>query len=755
MIFNLGCILPALVVFAHLINALTISENTVYRDRDEVYEYNINVNQGVFFTLLDIGEISNPFDIQNKGELYIASGNGTPVYYSQPAGDFINSGLVSVDARKATGTGKIQILPFTFRNRGKLWIGTSDSAYYPKLELDTGNIFENYGQISLEQLRGAPGNVQFIERNFDMVNQGAICLRNFKVVQATNITGAGCFAIDQGGVLEIGKFLTADPKQYFVFTGTDSTLSFTGLSLSLSGTRAYSVAGFGSDMSIVADSQISSHTYLGDTLSLNFGSFQIDLKVGSGYNADGFQIANNGQTITYSGSAPEASHVCHCDPFPAVRLETEPVTSSSSSEAPSSSSEAPSSSSEPSSSSTEPSSLDAESSVTSESSETEESSSTTQESTETTSSEVSTSEPIESQSTSIDSSVVEETTASSLESSETSTTEALASDLSEIHSTSIVPSTVESQSSLTSSESSSESTAINSEASITSEVQSTDSIKPSSVISVSDSSSIVTSTSEVDSSTSSLESATTGHDTSPSSQHSEAQRSTIVSQSSEISSQYVNSTDHATASSILTTDSSATLSNLSHEDSKPTSGQDVSSLEKPSSQLSTPSSLETQTISRTITEWETYCPVCPEKKTTVSGWIYTVTKEGVKTVTTEICPPKATKDAQGPHTFTTVIGGKTRSVVLITTTTKGVETVYTSHFAEHKTEISQAAQVTSTLPGQSTSPVKAGTSLVPATTGVSQASTQSGATVSTYEGGAATQTFLYAWYIPLAVLAWL
>ncbi|KAL6017172.1 hypothetical protein ACNR9Z_003391 [Candidozyma auris] len=359
--------IPVLLSVAYYLTtawAVTISENTVVKSPVSLDIGELNINEGVYYSIVDNALTALGGNLNNKGGFYVTSENGLAASVTAVSGTIINSGDLAFNSLKANVISNYNMDSIgTFSNSGNMWIGTSVFSAVPPIILGSALDWKNTGKIYVRQREGRASPITISQALGSITNDGTICVERYNWVQTTTIDGKGCVNIKEDGHLQLQLSpWSVDKEQTLYLSSPSSSLSVLGLEPSLLGTKSFNVIGFGGGNKINVNLGFTDYSYKDGKLTLSFflGAFKIDFNIGEGYDTSKFKTNGPGKagtSISYDGQwSGQAPDVCQCKDFPVPPTEETSSSSSSSSSASSSSSSSPGESSSSSPTSSEPSS---------------------------------------------------------------------------------------------------------------------------------------------------------------------------------------------------------------------------------------------------------------------------------------------------------------------------------------------------------------------------------------------------------------
>lgn len=291
--------------------SLTITEDTVLVSPVNLEIGELNINPGVYFSIVNNVLTVLGGNLNNDGAFYVTSTNGLAASVTIASGSIINRGDLAFNSLKANVITNFNLDSVgTFSNTGNMWLGVPIFSAVPPIILGSALDWENKGMIYLRQELGGASPITISQVLGAIDNSGTICIERLNWLQTTTINGAGCVNVQADGhlQLQISPWSVGEDQTIYLSTPT-SALSVLGLEPSLLGTKTYNVVGFGGGNTIGINLGFTSYSYSGSTLTLSFflGVFKINFNIGEGYSADGFSTngpGNSGTQITYDGPYP-------------------------------------------------------------------------------------------------------------------------------------------------------------------------------------------------------------------------------------------------------------------------------------------------------------------------------------------------------------------------------------------------------------------------------------------------------------------
>lgn len=330
----------ALALIADGVNAVDVKTDTTLRKKQPfLFDGTLNVSPGVNFTM-----VSNPLTLlsghmYNKGIFDVFSDEKKPASVTI-LGEYENFGDIEFSSFDSNPVSTYNIDANGFINEGNLWIGTSGPS---PIRLTSRAVWINSGAISLRQAKGNPSTVTITQSQGLIENDGSICLDHLLLQQAVNVQGSGCINVGPDAQL------TLNPNSWSVDSSTNIYLSsffskifVDGPLLLMKGEHTYNVKGFGGGNQITTKDPFSSFDYSGDTLTLNFGTGQLQFHfvIGPNYDPALFRTDEgdrSGKIITYEARVQNpVPEKCICAQFPSIsppKIHSSQVSSASSTHA--------------------------------------------------------------------------------------------------------------------------------------------------------------------------------------------------------------------------------------------------------------------------------------------------------------------------------------------------------------------------------------------------------------------------------------
>ena len=283
--------------------------------------------------------------LDNSGRFYISQ---TDSSIRNPGGQssYLNTGSLNNRAGASIQLNDVSAIsapsyywsPSSFQNDGTFqWCGRGDTGG-STFRLTCGSTCVNNGLIVFEQVNGNFGTAMTwrndvltlgsITPSQTITNNGAFLMRKARVDFVQNYQGNGCYVIGNQAImyLQDGAGLTQNPNagpafnsQSIRFADNTGVLHMDTGVYSRNSQFGATVYGFGEGNAIEFYQLISSFTYSGDTLTVNFiGGSQVKIKIGSGYSFSGFSNKLNKtfygafNAIFYTGTAPSGNGPASC-----------------------------------------------------------------------------------------------------------------------------------------------------------------------------------------------------------------------------------------------------------------------------------------------------------------------------------------------------------------------------------------------------------------------------------------------------------
>lgn len=320
---NLRSWLAATVWFTTVIS-LTITEDTVVVSPVSLSIGDLTINPDVYYSIVNNLLTTLGGNLDNQGGFYVTSSNGLAASVTIVSGTIKNSGDLAFNSLRANVASIYNLNSIgSFENTGNMWIGISSFSVTPPIILGSALDWDNSGKIYLSQAAGTPSTITISQALGSVNNDGTICIERLLWLQTTSITGSGCINVmdDATLQLQLSPWNVADTETVYL-SSESSLLSVLGLAEGLTGTKTYTVVGFGNGNEIRVNTGFTSWSYSNGILTLSFflGVFRLAFDIGPGYSNSGFStngVLGAGTRISYSDAYPGAvPDICLCADFP-------------------------------------------------------------------------------------------------------------------------------------------------------------------------------------------------------------------------------------------------------------------------------------------------------------------------------------------------------------------------------------------------------------------------------------------------------